>query len=168
MYKYKYFTAKNLDELKAEYRRLVKIYHPDCGGTDEIMKQINNEHDRLFEELKAKHNAKADEYHQTTETAEEFREIIEALLNLDGLVVELCGSWLWISGETMKNKKALKAAGFRWSPNKKMWYWRHEEDGRRWHKGNRTIGEIRAKYGSQVFTAAGETSGYDRLSGATA
>lgn len=165
---YKYFTAKNLDELKAEYRRLVKKYHPDCGGTDEIMKEINNEHDRLFEELKAKHNAKADEYHQTTETAEEFREIIEALLNLDGLVVELCGSWLWISGQTMKHKDALKAAGCRWSSNKKMWYWRHEEDGRRWHKGNRTIGEIRTKYGSQVFTAAGETSGYTVIAGATA
>ena len=165
---YKYFTAKNLDELKAEYRRLVKKYHPDCGGTDEIMKQINNEHDRLFEELKAKHNAKADEYHQTTETAEEFREIIEALLNLDGLVIELCGSWLWISGQTMKHKDALKAAGCRWSSNKKMWYWRHEEDGRRWHKGNRTIGEIRTKYGSQVFTAAGETSGYTVIAGATA
>lgn len=165
---YKYFTAKNLDELKAEYRRLVKKYHPDCGGTDEIMKEINNEHDRLFEELKAKHNAKADEYHQTTETAEEFREIIEALLNLDGLVIELCGSWLWISGQTMKHKDALKAAGCRWSSNKKMWYWRHEEQGRRWHKGNRTIGEIRTKYGSQVFTAAGESSGYDRLSLATA
>ena len=165
---YKYFTAKNLDELKAEYRRLVKKYHPDCGGSVGIMKEINNEHDRLFEELKAKHNAKADEYHQTTETAEEFREIIEALLNLDGLVIELCGSWLWISGQTMKHKEALKAAGCRWSSNKKMWYWRHEEDGRRWHKGNRTIGEIRTKYGSQVFTAAGETSGYERLSWATA
>ena len=165
---YKYFTAKNLDELKAEYRRLVKKYHPDCGGTDEIMKEINREHDRLFEELKAKHNAKADEYHQTTETAEEFRQIIEALLNLEGLVVELCGSWLWISGQTMKHKDALKAAGCRWSSNKKMWYWRHEEDGRRWHKGNRTIGEIRTKYGSQVFTAAGETSGYTVIAGATA
>lgn len=132
------------------------------------MKEINNEHDRLFEELKAKHNAKADEFHQTTETAEEFREIIEALLNLDGLVVELCGSWLWISGQTMKHKDALKAAGCRWSSNKKMWYWRHEEEGRRWHKGNRTIGEIRTKYGSQVFTAAGETSGYTVIAGATA
>lgn len=165
---YKYFTAKNLDGLKAEYRRLVKKYHPDCGGTDEIMKEINNEHDRLFEDLKAKHNAKADEYHQTTETAEEFREIIEALLNLDGLVIELCGSWLWISGQTMKHKDALKAAGCRWSSNKKMWYWRHEEEGRRWHKGNRTIGEIRTKYGSQVFTAAGENTGYTVIAGATA
>ena len=166
---YKYFAnIKTLDELKAAYRRLVKQYHPDCGGTDEIMKEINNEHDRLFEELKAKHNAKADEYHQTTETAEEFRDIIEALLNLDGLVIELCGSWLWISGQTMKHKDGLKAAGCRWSSNKKMWYWRHEEEGRRWHKGNRTIGEIRTKYGSQVFTAAGETSGYTVIAGATA
>ena len=168
MFDFTYFTAKTLDELKAEYRRLVKKYHPDCGGSTEIMKAINNEHDVLFEQLKKQHNATPDEYHQTTETAEEFREFIEQLLKLDGLTVELCGSWLWISGNTREHKEALKAAGCRWSQNKKMWYWRHEEEGRKWHKGNRTIGEIRTKYGSQVFTAEGETSGYSRLKGATA
>ena len=82
----KYFTnVTTLDELKKQYRRLAMKYHPDCGGSDEIMKQINAEHDALFETLKASHNKTADEYHQTTETAEEFREIIIALLKLDGL-----------------------------------------------------------------------------------
>lgn len=166
---YNYFARiKSLDELKAEYRRLVKLHHPDCGGDPETMKAINNEHDKLFEELKRQHNANADEFHQTTETAEEFREIIEKLLQLDGLTVELCGSWLWIGGNTWEHKAALKAAGCRWSSNKKLWYWHHAEEGRSWHRGKKTIGEIRSKYGSQVFTAAGEATGYDQLSGATA
>ena len=160
---YKYFTAKNLDELKAEYRRLVKKYHPDCGGTDEIMKEINNEHDRLFEELKAKHNAKADEYHQTTETAAEFIEIINALIKLSGLVVELCGSWLWIGGETKAHKDELKAMGCRWSQKKGLWYWRHEEDGHRWYKGKKSMEEIRSKYGSQVFEGREERGNYERI-----
>lgn len=47
--------------------------------------------DELFAALKAQHNKTADEYHQTTETAEEFRDIIIALLKLDGLDIELCG-----------------------------------------------------------------------------
>ena len=160
-------NVRTLDELKAEYRRLVKLPHPDCGGDPETMKAINNEHDKLFEELKRQHNARADEFHQTTETAEEFREIIEKLLQLDGLTVELCGSWLWIGGNTWEHKDALKAAGCRWSSNKKLWYWHHAEEGRSWHQGKKTIGEIRSKYGSQVFTAAGESS-YDQLGGATA
>ena len=54
----KYFNnITSLDELKKAYRRLAMKYHPDCGGSEEIMKQINAEHDALFETLKASHNA---------------------------------------------------------------------------------------------------------------
>ena len=152
----KYFTnIHTLDELKKEYRRLAMLHHPDVGGDPEVMKAINNEHDALFEQLKKQHNASADEYHQTTETAEEFRDIIEKLLTLDGLEIELCGSWLWIGGETMKHKEALKAAGCRWSSKKKLWYWHHAEDGHKWHRGNQSMSEIRRKYGSQTFRNGG-------------
>lgn len=164
----KYFqNCKNLDELKAEYRRLVKKFHPDCGGDPEIMKQINNEHDAMFELLKKQHNAKADEHHQTTETAEEFRQIIVELLKLDGLDVELCGSWLWIGGNTKEHKDRLKALGCRWSNNKKLWYWHHAEEGHKWHKGSSTMSDIRTKYGSQTFKGGKESSNYERI-GATA
>ena len=164
----KYFTnIRTLDELKAAYRRLAMQYHPDMGGDTETMKAINAEHDGLFEALKQKHNATADEYHQTTETPEEFRAIVELLLKLDGLTVELCGSWLWIGGNTREHKEALKAAGCRWSSSKKMWYWRHPEDARGHYRGKRSMNEIRMKYGSQVFDASGETTGYNRI-GATA
>lgn len=160
-------TCKSLDELKAEYRRLIKIHHPDCGGDTETMKQVNADYKTRFEELKKHHNETSDAEHQTTETAAEFIEIIEKLLKLDGLDIELCGSWLWIGGNTRENKEALKAAGCRWSNNKKLWYWRHEEESRPWHRGKATISEIRAKYGSQHITGRH----YDRaeqLAGATA
>ena len=168
----KYFkNTRTLDELKAAYRRLAMQYHPDMGGDTETMKAINAEHDELFEQLKRQQNARADadetgRTHHTTETAEEFREIIVELLKLDGLEIELCGSWLWIGGNTKEHKDALKMMGCRWSNNKKLWYWRHEEHARSWHRGNRTMSEIRTKYGSQVFTG-GQESGYERI-GATA
>lgn len=166
----KYFhDCTTLDELKKQYRRLAMIHHPDVGGDPETMKEINNEHDALFEILKSRHNAeaKADttgKTHETTETAEEFREIIEKLLRMNGLEVELCGSWLWIGGNTREHKDELKAAGCRWSNNKKLWYWHHAEEGIRWHRGTKTIGEIRAKYGSQTF----RSNGASRLEEATA
>lgn len=144
-------NVNSLDELKKEYRRLVMLHHPDHGGDTATMQAINAEHDALFDALKAKHNAEHDADHQTTETPEEFREIIEALLRMDGVEVELCGSWLWIGGNTRAHKDDLKAAGCRWSSSKKLWYWRHAEDAHRWHRGRSTIGEIRTKYGSQYF-----------------
>ena len=161
----KYFNnIHTLDELKAAYRRLAMIHHPDRGGDLATMKAINQEHDAIFETLKKQHNATHDEQHQTTETAEEFREILHRLLKLDGLTVELCGSWLWIGGDTFNHKAELKAAGCRWSSGKKLWYWRHEESARPWHRGKATMAEIRLKYGSQLFTAAGE----ETIIGATA
>lgn len=164
----KYFeNVRTLDELKAEYRRLAMKHHPDRGGDVETMKAINAEHDALFEILKKRHNDSADEYHQTTETAEEFREVIAALLKLDGLTVELCGCWLWISGNTREHKDALKAAGCRWSKQKMMWYWRHPEDKRSYYRSKSTMSDIRQKYGSQVFRGATEDTGYNKL-GATA
>lgn len=153
----KYFeNVKSLEELKKVYRRLAMKHHPDVGGDTAIMQEINAEHDTLFEILKKAHNAKADEdksgkTKKTTETPEEFRDIVSVLLKLDGIECELCGSWIWVGGDTRPHKDALKAAGCRWSHNKKKWYWRHEEDGgKRWHsKKHYTMDEIRAVHGSE-------------------
>ena len=62
----------------------------------------------MHEILKVAHNQQADEHHQTTETPDEFRDIVERLLRMDGLEVELCGSWLWIGGNTREHKDGLK------------------------------------------------------------
>ena len=159
-----YFANINtLDELKAQYRRLAKANHPDHGGDTATMQAINREYTELFEILKKQHNASADEYHQTTEAPEEFIEIIEKLMKLDGLEIELCGSWLWIGGNTKEHKDALKEARCRWSSNKKLWYWHHPEEGRKWHRGKATMNQIRSKYGSQVFQGGQESSRYERI-----
>ena len=159
-------NVKTLEDLKKQYRRLAMKFHPDMGGSTEIMQQINAEHDRLFEVLKEKHNASADEYHQTTETPEEFRAIIEFLLKLDGVIGELCGSWIWCSGNTKAHKEELKAAGFHWSQNKKQWYWHHEEPGRKWRRGNTSMADIRRKYGSQIFNGSREDSSFEKIGAA--
>lgn len=151
----KYFSScRSLDELKAEYRRLTLKYHPDVGGDVEIMKGINVEYEIRFEVLKAAHNAAVDADHQTTETPDEYRAIIFALLQMDGLVVELCGSWLWITGETLQHKDELKRIGCHWSASKQSWTWHHAEPGAKWYCGKRTMGEIRSRYGSTVYGAA--------------
>jgi len=148
----KFFNnCRNLDELKAEYRRLIKIHHPDCGGNTETMKQVNNEYKARFEELKKRHNETSDAEHQTTETPEEFIEIIEKLMHMEGIEAELCGSWIWCRGNTYEYKDQLKAMGFMWSKAKKSWYWRHPETASHHYRGKSTMEQIREKYGSQIY-----------------
>jgi curved DNA-binding protein CbpA len=155
-------SAQNLNELKQLYRVFALQFHPDHGGNEQAMKQINIQFSWVFDLLKNRQNNEAARAHDagnwagystTTETPEEFIDIISKLDQIQGIIVELCGRWLWISGSTLKNREALKACGCQWSPIKKMWYWRHEEDFYRKHNGNSMeIEEIRAHYGSQRFT----------------
>lgn len=162
---YNYFkNVTTLDELKKEYRRLAMLHHPDRGGDLETMKAINAEHDRLFEVLKQQHNAAADADHQTTETAEEFREILVELFRIEGLTIELCGSWLWVGGNTRPAREKLKALKFRWSSNKQLWYWHHPEQTSRHYRGSRSMDEIRGKYGSQSFSTNKRRDDRDTLS----
>ena len=145
-------NCKTLEDLKAQYRAWTKKLHPDCGGSDEHMKALNAEYEKFFTILKDKHNATADAAHQTTETAQEFINILEALRNCRGLVIEQCGSWLWISGNTYENRETLKAAGCKWSKNKAAWYWRHDEDRPERRHKSMTMDWIRSKYGSETVT----------------
>ena len=155
-------AAQTLYELKQLYRAFALQFHPDHGGDDEAMKQINIQFTLLFEQLKNRQNDEATRahnagtwngYHTTTETPEEFIEIVEKLNGLPGINIELCGSWLWISGDTYKNREKLKAFGCCWSKPKQLWYWRHEEDFCYKKSGQDIdIEEIRAKYGSQTLS----------------
>lgn len=75
---------------------------------------------------------------------------------MDGAEVELCGSWLRITGDTHNHKDALKTVGCRWCNTKKMWSWHHAEPGAKFYRGKRTVQEIRGKYGSQRIGGTGE------------
>ena len=159
-----YFDGcRNLNELKVAYKKLALEHHPDMGGDVRTMQEVNAEYDKAFAVLKNLQNAEAErpdsKTHKTTETPEtpeEFRAIIEALLRIEGIEVELCGSWLWVGGDTYPHRAELKAAGCAFSGSKKKWYWRHPEDDCRWSRGKKSMAEIRAKYGSERIGRADE------------
>lgn len=69
----KYFkNVKSYEDLKKQFKNLLKANHPDNGGDAEIMKEINVEYDALFPIWKNRHNTEQPQ-NQTTETAESTR-----------------------------------------------------------------------------------------------
>lgn len=148
----------NIEDLKAEYRRLAMENHPDRGGDTATMQKINAEYTRLFERLKDIHKSTRPDgprtytaEQKTTETPEDFINIINELFKLYGLEVELCGRWLWIGGDTMRHKEQLKKLGCKWSKSKQKWSWHFPEDSAFAYKGRRewSMDKIRFMWGSE-------------------
>ena len=68
----KYFkNVKSYEDLKKQFKALLKANHPDNGGDAEIMKEINVEYDALFPIWKNRHET------QTGETINETSTITE-------------------------------------------------------------------------------------------
>lgn len=142
----KYFHNINtLEELRTAYRALLKKFHPDNGGSEEATKEINLEYEKLFQLLKNRSGADQKKYN--TQEDENLREVLQQIINLN-VNIEICGSWIWVSGNTYPVKESLKAAGFRFSKNKKAWYWHAGEYSRRGKKVS--LDHIRSKYGSET------------------
>lgn len=64
-------NVQSLEDLKEQFKVLVRKYHPDCGGDEEVMKAINVEYDSLFPIWKHRHNMTAST--PCTETADSTR-----------------------------------------------------------------------------------------------
>lgn len=152
----KYFAAiNNLEELKREYKRLAMQHHPDRGGDTATMQAINAEYDAAFARLRDVCDSAEDpqsgdtQARATAETAEEFRAIIDILIRMDGIEIELCGRWLWISGNTYVYRDALRSAGCKWASKKHMWYW-HPAGEITNSRRSTPMDRIRRRYGSEI------------------
>jgi len=150
----RYFTeCRTAEELKKIYKEWAKKLHPDNGGDEDAFKEMQAEFSVIWQKLKDVHmNAEGETYtKETTETAGEFMDIIEILIHLDGVQTEICGKWIWCSGNTRAHKDVLKKLDFRWSKNKEAWYY-HTEPYYRCHNRDYSLDDIRNLYGSHRYT----------------
>ena len=133
-----YFKGQTIEELKKEYKTLCKKYHPDIckqENATEIMQEINAEYEEKIKNATQGNN-----------------DIINELLNIDTLIIEIIGVFVWVSGDTKTHKEKLKELGYRYSSNKKMWYYVLDK-GLKFKRGtNRTIEQIKNKYGCRTVS----------------
>ncbi len=156
----KYFKDVNtLEELRKQYKELLKKYHPDnANGSTEATQEINAEYDKLFKILKDRHEsrqatdtdgAKADfnANKYDFEADEKLREALQKIINFANINIEVVGCWIWVDGNTYPYKNELKALGFKWAREKKKWYF-HTEAFRKKSKKKLSMDDIRDYYGS--------------------
>ena len=144
----KYFKdVDTLEELRKQYKELLKKYHPDNPqGSTEATQDINAEYDKLFRLLKDKHESNAEQTKNKTP--------YDDMVHLSNITIEVCGSWIWVSGNTYPHKEELKQYGLKYASKKKQWYW-HSEAFRKKGKKALSMDDIRNYYGStEVQTEA--------------
>lgn len=142
-----------LQELRSQYKALLKKYHPDnADGSLEVTKVINLEYEQLFQQLKNAHTATGNataysEMQYDFSEDEKLREILNKVVTLAGLNIEIIGNWIWLDGLTYPHRKYLSEIGFKWASEKKKWYF-HTEIFRKKSRKKLSLDDIRQYYGS--------------------
>ena len=139
-------------ELRHVFKELCKQFHPDNGGDSEKFKQMMQEYKELLVKL-----ANCDEKSQwaakkEAENASEYADLIAKLQKLSGVVIEQCGSWLYLHGNTIAHKEMIKQFGFRWSKNKTAWSWAPYLSEKK-TRGRYSMDTIRTIYGSKTYNS---------------
>ena len=103
-----FLNINSLEELKKRYKELALKHHPDRqGGDTATMQEINNEYKYFCE-----HPSFTFKHDGDKEDLFVYPEVLAKIINFKGIIIELIGSWLWVSGNTIAYKKELKEAGF--------------------------------------------------------
>lgn len=143
-------NVKTLEELRKEYHSLAMKFHPDReGGDTKTMQAINAQYEKLTKKLINAHEDYSDDRKDwEMHVSEELMIKIGKIIHLQGVNIELIGSWLWLSGNTYAVREILKAEGFKFSPPKCAWYFHSGE----YIKRNNTLhsmDELRNLWGHQ-------------------
>lgn len=154
----KYFNnVGTLEELRKQYKELLKKFHPDNpNGSTEATQEINAEYEKLFQILKDKHDSKTagsqgykssyEDMKWNMEEDEKLRDVLSKIINFSGITIEIVGNWLW-AFDSYGYRAELKELGFKYASNKKAWYYHTEAFRKKSHKAL-SMNDIRNYYGS--------------------
>lgn len=144
-----FHKCKTLEEVKATYKKLAMQHHPDRGGDTATMQAINTEYAFASARILKGANLSAEETENEIRFSEEYRNVIEQIINLPGIIIERVGLWIWVTGDTRPVKTELRAAGLFYASKKAAWYYRSDTL-KLTHGGKKSLDEIRDTYGTQI------------------
>ena len=78
---------------------------------------------------------------------QKLREVLQQIISFEGITIDVVGCYIWVDGNTYQYKDDLKAIGFRWSAQRRKWYW-HNGEYRRRGNSKLSFADIQNKYGS--------------------
>ncbi|MEK9768619.1 MAG: J domain-containing protein [Betaproteobacteria bacterium] len=129
--------------IKKAYLDACKKYHPDVNsGGLEMMQMVNAAYDVLKD-----YSGDITGNEKDTDYGDRLNAALNGIYGLAGLNIEVCGSWIWVDGDTKTHKEKLKESGFKYASKKKMWYFRPAGFKSR-SRGKFTMADIRMTYGS--------------------
>jgi hypothetical protein len=134
--------------IKRAYRVASSLYHPDRNSAGLQMMQMVNEAYQVLKDFTGCVEGVSEAEAENQDYGFTLSEALQSIINLDGLDVEICGSWVWVTGDTKAHKAILNEAGFKWASKKVAWYLRPEGD-RAKYRGKCSLDDIRERHGSQ-------------------
>lgn len=148
-----------VSEVKQAFKKLAFQYHPDRkNGSHEAFVSMQAAYLAKLKSLNGQTSAgfdnKTHTYYYNQAVESEVMEKITELLNLKAtdIEIELCGVWLWVSGNTRAYKDQLKELALRWHPKRSKWYF-HTKTNRKRKMSKMSFDQIRFAYGSKSFEA---------------
>lgn len=154
----KYFKeVKDQSELRSKFKELCKQLHPDCGGNQKDFVAMMKEYKKLLVDLANSDSKSQWSAKEEAKKASEYADLIVQLQKLAGIVIEQCGSWLWLHGNTAEHEEIIRQFGFKRSKVKNSWYWAPYLT-KKYKKGQCSMDTIRMMYGSQVYNSTAQVA----------
>ncbi|MEJ7829624.1 MAG: hypothetical protein WKF91_15550 [Segetibacter sp.] len=150
-------NCTTIEEVKKLYKTLALANHPDRGGNTATMQKINSEYSYICAKILSGDQYSAEDRNTSILETEAYMNAVNKVAGLEGIVIELVGTWIWVRGNTKPYSKILKdenGGKFVWAKKKddySAWFFRTSEHKFRKFGPAIPLDEIKNKYGYETI-----------------
>jgi hypothetical protein len=157
---FKLDLTRPLDEtfLKSQWRKIALENHPDKGGDTEKFKAAIAEYEYILNNKCMGYTAQSDSpeayenwedfIFSVSEVVREMAYKCKPVVEKHNAVLEVCGTWIWVSSTRPSMSHELKGLGLQWASAKKKWFFAGTQ---KTSRGRMNMDNIRALYGSETY-----------------